>query len=380
MVQPRRSRWTASAVPYLGVLLVVVALVGAMVDRAGAHGRGPGVDFAGGLTSPRHLRIGPDGFLYVAEAGIGGDREATCEPVNKFASRETRAGAFGPGYLYTQPGPYKAGFTGRISRILPDGTRQTIADGLPSAHDGYGDALGPSDIAWIGRTMYVVIEGGGCSRGLPDHPAGVVRIDRDGSHTYVADISAFVRANPVANEPVDGPEGDREPDGVPHSLLAVGGRLHVVETNHNSVLQVDPDTGEVTRLHDLSVLDPAPTILTRHHGRFYLGGFDGLVQVYRHRSGPFRTFDRDYGPIVDMMFVDHRLFVLETFAQATPWAPDTGRVVRRGLGGGRSVVASELNFPVGMTRGYGRDLYVTTASYGQGPVPGLGRIIRIDLP
>jgi hypothetical protein len=28
--------------------------------------------FATGLTNPRHIRFGPDGMLYVAEAGIGG--------------------------------------------------------------------------------------------------------------------------------------------------------------------------------------------------------------------------------------------------------------------------------------------------------------------
>ena len=157
--------------------------------------------FATGLTNPRNIRFGPDGLLYVAEAGIGGNQLATCEPVNNMFS------------------PYMAGHTARISRILRNGTRETVADGLPSARDGFGDALGVTDIAWIGRKMYALIEGGGCSRGLPNDPAGVVRINQDGSYTYVADISAFVRANPVANEPQCGPTGDCEPDGVPHSLL-----------------------------------------------------------------------------------------------------------------------------------------------------------------
>ena len=33
--------------------------------------------FASGLTNPRHVRFGPDGQLYVAEAGVGGDQPAT---------------------------------------------------------------------------------------------------------------------------------------------------------------------------------------------------------------------------------------------------------------------------------------------------------------
>ena len=231
--------------------------------------------------------------------------------------------------------------------------------------------------------MYAVIEGGGCSRGLPDDPAGIVRIRRDGSYRYVADISSFVRANPVVVEPACGPLGDCEPDGIPHSLLAVGDLLYVVETNHNSVLRVDPRTGSVSRLYDLSVQDPAPIVLTRRGHTFYLGGFHGLIQAFDRRLGPVTTFDEGYGPIVDMSLDRHRLYVLETFAAESPWEPGTGRVVRRDGDGRRNVVASGLNFPIGMAspggRHYGRALYISTVSYGQGPVKGLGRIVRVRL-
>jgi hypothetical protein len=202
---------------------LLLVLAGAALLAPSAHATG-GV-FGSGLTNPRHLDFGPDGALYVAEAGIGGDRLATeCPPVDN---------------MFTQDGPYRGGFTGRISRLSPDGRRTTVVDRLPSSRDGFGDAFGPSDIAWLDGTMYVVIEGGGCSRGLADHPAGIVKVRRDGSYRYVADISAFIRANPVANEPLCGAQGDCEPGGVPHSLLADGRWLYVVETNHNSVLRVE---------------------------------------------------------------------------------------------------------------------------------------------
>jgi hypothetical protein len=320
-------------------------------------------EFATGLTNPRSLRFGPDGHLYVAEAGIGGDRLQTCD---------------WPGNMFTVPGPYQGGFTARISRILPDGTRQTVAEGLPSFHDGFGDALGASDIAWIGGRMYALIEGGGCTRGLPDHPAGIVRIHDDGSFTYVADITAFVRANPVANEPLCGPEGDCEPDGVPHTMLAYRNKLYVVETNHNSVLRVDPRTGAIERLYDLSVQDPAPIVLLRRGGHFLLGGFDGLIQSFDRDFGPIETFDEGYGPIVEMTFAGGRIHVLETFAPDTPWTPGTGRVIRRNRNGSRSTIACALDFPIGMAR-KGGELFVSTVSYGQGPVAGLGKIVRIPL-
>ena len=91
-----------------------------------------------------------------------------------------------------------------------------------------------------------------------------------------------------------------------------------------------------------------------------------------------KTFDAGYGPIVDVTFARHRLFVLETFALDAPFTPDTGRVVRE-FSGRRTIVSAGLNFPVGMAHDGGRHLYVSTVSYGQGPVEGLGRIVRIRL-
>ena len=219
-----------------------------------------------GLTNPRNIRFGPDGHLYVAEAGIGGDLLPTCEPADNMFQ------------------PYRGGYSARISRIRRDGTRETVADGLPSFVDGFGDALGVTDIAWVGRKMYALIEGGGCTRGLPNDPAGVVRINNDGSYTYVADITAFIRANPVANEPECGPFGDCEPDGVPHSLLVDGNHLLVVETNHNSVLRVNPGPGQSSYLRSLGARPGADHLIRKGHD-FYLGGFDGLIQ----------TFDRHFG-------------------------------------------------------------------------------------
>ena len=141
-------------------LLAAALVIAALAAPAASPATGHPETFATGLTNPRHVRFGPDGLLYVAEAGIGGNQPATtCPPVDN---------------MFTQDGPYLAGFSGRISRIRRDGTRETVADRLPSSHDGLGDGFGPSDVAWIGRTMYAVIEGGGCSRGLEDHPAGII--------------------------------------------------------------------------------------------------------------------------------------------------------------------------------------------------------------
>jgi hypothetical protein len=50
--------------------------------------------------------------------------------------------------------------------VLADGTKQTVADKLPSMTDAYGGNYGPTDVAFIGSTLYVLIELGGCSHAM----------------------------------------------------------------------------------------------------------------------------------------------------------------------------------------------------------------------
>jgi len=317
--------------------------------------------FATGLTNPRHLRVGPDGLLYVAEAGVGGSAAPTCEPADNM---------FG--------GPaYRGGLSGRVSRIHRDGSVEIVAEGIASFVDGTSEVLGASDIEWIGRTLYVLTEGGGCTRGLPNHPAGILRVDRGGSLRYVANISAFIRTHPAEVEPACGPAGDCEPDGVPHSMVAVGRFLYVVDTNHNSVLRVDPGTGSIERVQDLSVLDPAPIRIIRRGARALIGTFHGdLLRMSLLR--PQVTFVQSgYNPLVDLVDLGGRLHLLETFT--VPWTGDTGRVIRRNRDGSSTEVASGLNFPIGLEEWRG-DLYVTQNSYFQGPVPGTGQVVRIRCP
>src|SRR5579872_5311106 len=86
-----------------------------------------------GLNGPRGLHFGPDGKLYVAEAGTGGTNstKGSCTQV------------------IPPIGPYKGGSTGRISSINSAGTRTTVASGLPSAIDAIGDYMGVADLGFM---------------------------------------------------------------------------------------------------------------------------------------------------------------------------------------------------------------------------------------
>ncbi|MEI2693092.1 MAG: ScyD/ScyE family protein [Anaerolineae bacterium] len=128
--------------------------------------------FASGLVYPRGLKFGPDGALYVAEAGSGGATESmgNCEDYTSMFV------------------PYHTGMTARVSRIGPDGVRSTVVDNLPSAQDKFGDVIGASDVVFVNQTLYAVSSGGGCSRGFANSPAGIVKVNSDGTSDMLADL------------------------------------------------------------------------------------------------------------------------------------------------------------------------------------------------
>ena len=327
--------------------------------------------FATGLNNPRGLKLGPDGTLYVAEGGTGGatTTRGKCRQV--------------PAPI----GPYLGSPTGsRISRIDASGTRTTVASGFPSSQTAQGSGSlvsGVADIAFIGQTLYALSAGAGCSHGVSGTPNAVVRVNPDGSHTMIANLSAFLKAHPVAHPEAD----DFEPDGTFYSMIAQGGKLYIVEPNHGELDEVALN-GTMRRVIDISASQGhvVPTAVAYRNGTFYVGNLapfpvkHGTSMIYRiTAAGKISVAVGGLAAVVGVAFDRQgQLYVLETSTvdNQAP-VPGTGAVVRVTTGGGREVIASGLVFPSSMAFGSDGNLYVS--NFGFGFPPGKGEIVRVNL-
>jgi hypothetical protein len=337
--------------------------------------------YASGLQAPRGLRFGPDGNLYVAEAGTGGSNSTgtACTQV--------------PGPV----GPDTGGPNARISKISSDGTRTTVASGFPSAQNAIGDLDGVADVVFLDDVLYAVISGGGCSHGNPNSPNGIAKVNTaTGQWTLIADIGAFLKTHPAKYESA----ADFEPDGVPYSAIAVNGKLYIVESNHGQVLSVNT-SGDIRQVIDISASQGhiVPTSIAERNGSLYVGNlnlfpinpqwariltisrgiyldpavpaFDAKgYRIVNSTAGFTTVVAVDFGP-------DGLIYALELSDQAGNPTPGAGKVVRVTNSGEIEDVVTGLTGPTGMTFGPDGALYVS--NFGAAPA-GAGQILRITIP
>lgn len=339
-----------------------------------------------GLNGPRGLAFGPDGDLYVAEAGTGGTVSTAST-----------------GCLQVPPpvGPYLGGASARISKIDANGNRTTVASGLPSAVDAVGDLVGVADLAFVGETLYALVAAGGCSHGNPVYPNGIVRVNaKSGFWTYLTDLSLFYLEHPVAfpNAP------DFEADGEPYSLISVENKLYSVEANHGRVVETGLD-GVNHQLQDTSLHlgHVVPTSIVAAGQNFYIANLglfpispnqerviglttDSFTDTVEGLDTPASGYDKyrlateraGFTAVVSLKIgPDGLLYALELSDQVGAPALSQGKVVRLTAKGLLEEVVTGLSVPTGMTFGPDHALYIS--NYGAAPA-GAGQIVRVANP
>jgi len=368
MKQRRQTRAAAIAAAVTGIVLGVAAATAA---AGGTPGRT--TVFASGLEAPRGLTFDGFGNLYVAEGGTGGTLTTTPEQCDQV-----------PG-----AGPYTAGFSSRVSRIDRFGRRTTVADGLPSSATNPaigGFVSGVADVKFLGGQLYAIEAGAGCSHGSIGTHNSVLRVNLfTGRTTDVADLSAFLQANPVA---APNP-ADFEPDGTWYSMVPFAGALYAVEPNHGEVDRISPFTGRISRLADVSATygHVVPTAISEHDGSLYFGNLGtfpimpGSDSIYRLTlGGRLSVVATGLTTVLGTTWDGcGRLYALESMTNPGFPIPQmnggSGTVVRLGRDGSQTPVVTGLDFPSAMAFGPDGDLYISNDGFG----PPTGTIVRADL-
>lgn len=314
-----------------------------------------------GLDNPRGLAFGPEGALYVVEAGRGGSGPCI---VMRGLNR-----CYGP--------------TGALTRLWR-GTQQRIATGLPSYADASGEATGAHDVSFQGRGGAYVTIGLGADPAVRSGfgAAGalfgtLVHVSASGRLKVVADISAHEAAN--------NPDGNLI-DSNPFGVLAEPGARIVTDAGANALLEVRAN-GDISTLAVFPArpgrsTDAVPTgVVLGPDGAYYVSELTGVpfaagaARVYRVVPGQaptvflggFKTLiDLDFGP-------DGSLYVLE-HATGAVFFGGPGRVIRIAQDGTRSVVVGGLTRPTSLVVDFDGTIYVTN----KGLSIGGGEVLRIE--
>jgi hypothetical protein len=369
----RRSRFRRTIA--VGAALATGVSLAALPATQAAGGSGGWRVVASGLDSPRGLTFGPNGTLYVAEAGVGGTGNCFAHPLGELCF----------------------GASGAVTRVTKHGSQQRILSGLPSfSLTGTPEVFGPSDVAYAGSGRLFVTLGLGADPAVRDplpapaqDAASLIRANvSKGTYRVVADIGDYeLAANPDGGLPDSNPQGLLKTrwgqviaDAGGNSLLGIGKHGNI------STLAVFP-TRQVPNPFggpDIA-MQAVPTTVTRGpDGALYVGQLTGFpfpvggANVYRVVPGqPPTVVAGGFTNIIDIAFgPDRSLYVLEIAHNGLLSGDTTGALIRVGSDGQRTIIASTgLMMPTGVAIRDGR-AYVSNC----GVCADIGEVISIKLP
>ena len=354
-------------VPFGVAVVSVLALASFMSRDAVLRAQGTFEVIASGLDNPRGLAFGPEGALYVAEAGRGG--EGPCQVLR--------------GVLHCY-GP-----SGAITRLWR-GTQERIATGLPSyVNTTNGEAGGPVDVSFQGRGGAYVTVGLGADPAVRAAfgPAGhlfgtLIQVPASGRWRFVADIAAHEASENPAGGPVDSN---------PYGILAEPGARIVADAGANALLHVAAN-GDISTLAvfprvpappPAGSTDPVPTeVVAGPDGAYYVSQLTGApfsagaAQIYRVvPGGPPEVFLSGFKTVIDLDFgPDGSLYVLQ---HATgPFLSGPGKIIRVEPDGTRTDFAPSvlLTRPTSILVSEDGAIYVSNF----GTSIGTGEVLRIE--
>jgi hypothetical protein len=334
---------------------------------------------ASSLNNPRGITLGPDGKLYIALAGRGGN--GTCIPSGS-----------GQGEVCYGP-------TSAITRLDPTtGTTEILLDNLPSlAQQPSGDeGTGVQDLYFDQTGQLFGIIGLGTNPDVRDNTLNIptfgqaIAIDLSGTPSWspIADLADFERDN--------NPDGG-EVDSNPYSIVVQNDIIYATDAGGNSLLRVDSN-GDITAIATFPVrlvtpppfipnlpnpfpMQAVPTgIAIGPDNQLYIGQLTGFpfpvggANVYRFNGTNLEEFATGFTNIIDIAFApDGSLYVLE-YASNFLAGDFGGQLWKIASDGTRESILDEgLSFPTGLAIGDDGAIYVAN----QGFIGGQGQILKI---
>ena len=338
-------------------------------DKVAPQATGSPVVVMTRLDSPRGLAFGPEGALYVVEAGstqINGPCVAIARGTNCYSG------------------------TGAITRLWK-GTQERIASSLPSFYNPAArDIGGPQDIDFQGRGNGFATTGWGANPALRaglgangSSFAAMIRVTPNGDWKIVADPGSHELLTNPAGGPIDSN---------PYGVLAEAGVQYMTDAGGNSLLKVIDGVVSTVAIFPSTPIAPGsfpgpfvsseavPTEVTRGpDGALYVSTLSGVpflpgaARIYRVVEGQAPTvYVAGLTQVTDHAWApDGTLYVLQ-YASA-PFFGGPGRIVRIATNGARTTLPVALTNPTAIIVGHDGALYVSN----RGNVASVGEVLRI---
>lgn len=306
----------------------------------------PGEPIAVGLDHPRQFFFAPDGTLWIAEVGLGGD-----VPVE------------------TPEGPGTFGMSGEITFMTAGGEPTTAMGNLPSAGDGGVQAVVATDEA-----IYAIVGGM-----LPNIPMSSSLLILNPENYRLIDYVDF-----FTYEATNNPDGNEIDTNVTDLALGDDGTLYIVDAGGNTLYSWTQESG-------LTVIKTWPENTVPDgmdigpDGNFYISHLSpapflpgtSFIEVISPDGETVATYPGLTMATDVAVMDDGTIYAVELSGGPSEGGFRPGRVVQVSADG-VTPIAEALMFPYGITVTPDGGIAISVVSAFV-PVPGSGAIVRLPL-